>query len=538
MLLQQAVKENLRFLILEVLKQLHHTDECLRESNFALQRKVLDRDNYIDNLKSLITETCFDGAGGEPQLLAFFRASHATALNLERIADFCENVITQIGNLRNRAVLQEVDFSPSWAEIFGGVERIEHALFERDLRLALKICHSEAELDRLYSQICTQVAKRMEGSDSAQAWLPVLSISHYLERMGDSLLNIGEAIASACLGHQLKLDELQGLVEMEPQEPLEAFRLSGVGKTQSGCRISILERQRGKERGERTVFIQGSREKLIGEKRGIELWNKRVPGVAPRLISHTQNDHSASILCEFLSGQTFEKLLISGSHLELEQGLCSLSEALDSIWRDTSELRQIPSTFLSQLSLRLPAIYAVHPHFQSKRRQLGALSLPNLEELLERLMSLERELYAPFSVIGHGDFNVDNVIIGSDGEGIRLIDLHRSRPMDYLQDVSVFMVSNLRLRILDLGTRARAKGVVLRFYHFAKEFAVSNGDEQFDLRLALGLARSLITSTRFVLDRGLADSLFLRGRYLLERLSELSEPQYHSYEIPMEALFD
>ena len=42
---------------------------------------------------------------------------------------------------------------------------------------------------------------------------------------------------------------------------------------------------------------------------------------------------------------------------------------------------------------------------------------------------------------------------------VRFIDLHRSRYQDYVQDVSVFMVSNYRLQVLDAGTRARIADV-------------------------------------------------------------------------------
>ena len=143
----------------------------------------------------------------------------------------------------------------------------------------------------------------------------------------------------------------------------------------------------------------------------------------------------------------------------------------------------------------------------------------------------------PFSVYIHGDFNLDNIIYDAEGKKIRFIDLHRSCYQDYTQDVSVFMVSNYRLQTLDKKTRKRIRQVVTQFYKFAKSFAVRNKDKTFELRLALGLARSFITSTRFILDKELANAMFLRGVFILENISNINKKNLKNYHLPIEALF-
>jgi hypothetical protein len=74
-----------------------------------------------------------------------------------------------------------------------------------------------------------------------------------------------------------------------------------------------------------------------------------------------------------------------------------------------------------------------------------------------------------------------------------------------------------------MPVRRRINSTIQRFHDFARGHAQRIGDSSFDQRLALGVARSLATSTRFVLDRELARSMFLRSRYVLERLAELHE---------------
>jgi hypothetical protein len=111
--------------------------------------------------------------------------------------------------------------------------------------------------------------------------------------------------------------------------------------------------------------------------------------------------------------------------------------------------------------------------------------------------------------------------------------------MDYVQDISVFLVSHFRLQYLETPVRRRINSTILRFHDFARNHAAQIGDTSFDQRLALGVARSLCTSTRFVLDRELARSMFLRARYVLERFSELHRAgRANDYQLTREVLVD
>jgi hypothetical protein len=110
--------------------------------------------------------------------------------------------------------------------------------------------------------------------------------------------------------------------------------------------------------------------------------------------------------------------------------------------------------------------------------------------------------------------------------------------MDYVQDVSVFLVSNHRLQVFDAPVRRRINRVVMRFHEFAQEFAEGAEDTTFSARLALGLARSFASSTRFVLDEEFAKSMFLRSRYLLDRLLAWDAQDLASFRIPPEVLVD
>jgi aminoglycoside phosphotransferase (APT) family kinase protein len=139
-------------------------------------------------------------------------------------------------------------------------------------------------------------------------------------------------------------------------------------------------------------------------------------------------------------------------------------------------------------------------------------------------------------VLIHGDFNVDNILYDDEVDRVRFIDLHRSRHMDYCQDVSVFLVSNARLQSFEPRFRQHVDWVIQNFFDWACGYAKSSGDTSFQLRLALGLARSYVTSTRFVLDETLVREMFQKSRYILEvviaQLGERSE----QFRFPKEVL--
>jgi hypothetical protein len=78
--------------------------------------------------------------------------------------------------------------------------------------------------------------------------------------------------------------------------------------------------------------------------------------------------------------------------------------------------------------------------------------------------------------------------------------------------------------------------VVLRFYDWACEYAAELGDSSFPLRLALGMARSYATSTRFVLDEALVREMFLKSRYLLEVVLTRVHEHQAPFRFPREVL--
>jgi phosphate uptake regulator len=551
MRVHEGIEENLRFLIIEVEKQLQRTAAYLRSPDNSALAKIVDGDDYIDNLKAIIQSKSFGTAAGGthgPDTIALLRTYEVIASNLERVADFCEKVIVQVGYIDRPAVYAKYDFSEFLVEVLAGVNLIERAVFQRDVQVALGICRTEHTIDQMYAKAFKRILSELQGgaSDSTQSLVTLLFIAHYLERMGDSLLNIGESILSAHLGERIKIGQLRALEDSleltELSSHLGHLSLKAMGETKSGARVNSLLSRAPNVKGappRSVIFKEGKTRKLVEERDSIARWEQLMPGLAPKVYSFHDGGEVGAILFEYLPGGTFESVLLEKPWQDVTRALDSIQRKLLEVWGRTHTPERVAPGFLQQLSSRFDDVLAVHPEFRQGNARIGAKSVASFVSLVDELLPYDQALEAPFSVFIHGDFNVDNVIYDAADDSVRFIDLHRSRMMDYVQDISVFLVSHFRLQYLDTPVRQRINSTILRFLEFARDYARGIGDSSFDQRLALGVARSLATSTRFVLDRELARSMFLRARYVLERFAELHRAgRAGDYQLTREVLVD
>jgi Ser/Thr protein kinase RdoA (MazF antagonist) len=146
------------------------------------------------------------------------------------------------------------------------------------------------------------------------------------------------------------------------------------------------------------------------------------------------------------------------------------------------------------------------------------MEIKSLRELLGEAAALEQDLAAPFTVRIHGDFNLSNIMRETGGT-FRFLDLYRSRTSDYVQDISVMILSLLRLPKTGHAARGRLTRAARLVWEFAKTFAAENNDQTLEARLAFGLARSYLTSARFEARRPNAARFIGYGRRLLESLT-------------------
>ncbi len=543
MRIPKNIRNNLHFIIAEVNSQLFSLKDYFNSFSTVEAKHILERSGYVYNLKIRIHNSCLNEMerfkkSNKSEKLSL-RSIEFIATDLERIAELCRECIKQMQSMRNLSILRPDSCGSLLERLIRGIGFIEVAIYDHDTRLALKIGSIEKKLEHDFNKLLKQYVGPLKENESSLDLVSSLFVARCISQMGDALLNISEAIISSNLGQPVNIDRYYSLqasvAQLEIDENLSSLKINSIAETRSGSKISgILNAE---DNGCLAIFKDGEKRKLKEEHQGVKNWHEIYPGLAPKILSYKKRGQSASLLIEHLAGFTFEQILLQDSPLLIKEALSKLGDTLKSVWKETRSSRKVPANFMQQLNKRLHDVYAIHPEFCQGKNIICGYKLPAFETLLKKAREYESKIQVPFSVYIHGDFNVDNIIYDPVEKRINFVDLHRSRYMDYVQDVSVFMVSNYRLQVLDATFRRRIMKQAQDFYLVARNYAQKTGDYNFEIRLALGLARSFATSTRFILDKSLARAMFLRARYLIEKVLQTDISKAHKFRLPLEEIF-
>ncbi len=538
----EGLDENFRFLILEVQNQIKATFEFLLAPTPATYDKIFSKDDYIDNLKNVIENKCFTTLNQTklaPEQMKYLRAVHVISINLERIGDYCVNIAKQMGYLSSPRFLENFDYKDSFLKIHQTVSEILPVLHKANLSGALAICRMEDELDVMYKENFDKIMIHLRIGRNVEDHITSLFIIRYMERIGDSLLNVGEALLFVIIGERIKIHQFQALQRNRNKSGLQGevtdVDFQGIWGSRSGCRIARVEEKKSPQARD-SIFKEGNLRKIRQEKINLECWNEIFPGLVPRVFSYQEDGENASLLTEFLAGCTLDEAIFNSDEEVLKNAVFIFEQTVQHIWEQTMNRYALPTSMMRQVGDRMSSILQVHPELMRPSMGIGDLDIPSANDLIKKCMDIEARYPAPFSVFTHGDFNINNVIYNHQDQRLYFIDLHRSTHADYVQDVSVFLVSNFRLPAFDAESRRRINQTIAGFYAFAKSFAEAHGDTSFDIRLGLGVARSLYTSTRFELNRSFAHAMYNRCLFLMERLTEQSPEELDKFSFPLEIL--
>ncbi|WP_178862066.1 aminoglycoside phosphotransferase family protein [Thiomicrorhabdus cannonii] len=542
--------ETLRFLLLDLQKQLQLLSDALENQEPGLLDKSLGRVDYIDNAHLTLLERAGRQYGrrtnehSDAQQRIVIQSYEHIAHSLKALSGQLQQMAHQLKHIGSLKLIRKKNVFSALQDLNKGLSLITAAIESDSLTLAVDICRLQLRIDKACSAQLDKYKKRLRQGISppqSDALLQACFILKDIDLMGDALLRVGEGIMSANLGQFIQIDRFRALEES--LSVLDGIRrqdlnIHSMGETKSGCTISGVSASSESEDRILAIFKQGKKTKLQEEKARIEKWHQKYPGIAPEVYAYQKQGDKAALLYEYLTGQTFNKLLLAKQSKPLKKGLDALFATLNKIWEQTAIDEVHPAHFMKQLQRRLPQVYEVHPDFQLKGLKIGNVKQVSLETLVEEAQKFEKRLQVPKAVYIHGDFNTDNILYDPLEEQISFIDLHRSEYLDYVQDLSVLMVSFYRIANFDPTVRKRIVQAMQASYAFATEYAAKIDDRDVELRLALGLARSLITSTRFVLDKEHAKSMHFKGRLLIEQLLQLSDDELHHYKIPKELFHD
>lgn len=500
----------------------------------ALARSVQVKDGYVDNLYSQAQHLAQQADAQGSRRLA--RCAWTMASNLEHIGDYAVNVARQHAHRVFDAPPDGMHALDDYrTRVLRGLTRSHAALTRESMEDAYAACRVEEELDRLYAEDLEVLVEAMSrGGDEARDALTWAFVTKNFERMGDMVLNLGEAVLSLLCGERVKLEHLRTIEALLPASRIQA---RGIWGGISGAFIALVERD-----DEVLVYKGGPREKILREYENLQRWEALAPGVTAAAFREPTAGDPSGLILEHIDGPTLQDVVLR--HRDgLERPLQLLFETFEPIWDATRQPNTEPTRFVAQIRARLRELYDVHPRIAELRavpRRFGPLPFPALQDLLDEAERREATLTPSYSVFLHGDLNLSNLIVTSapsaaaegrqgaaTGERVRMVDVYRSRRGDLAQDLSVLMVSCVR-HPLSAGPFSPAAARARRFFEAlhrrGSAYAMAHGDRHFGRRLKLGLARSFITSGRVLRDEEIALDLFLKGvQYLEEFLCVRSE---------------
>jgi len=532
----EGLNENFSFLVLKIHQQLEDTLIALQHVDGFIPERMNNREDYINNLKIIIErksyKRMFKARSEEDRIIRIMGSINTVTSNMEEIGDYLMNIVTQTRYFQDSTFLGQYNYQAYFHEIVVALDLINESLLQGKIKDALQICQAEIKIDNLFKNDFAALLITMKETRKIGDAITTFNILRYLERIGDALLNIGEAIISAYAGTRLKLYEYMAIKDSLRRDTGE-FLFQGMDvETKSGCRIEKIVTNGDARENQEVIFKEGNLAKIQQEKDKIDQWQSIRSGLTPKIFGFEYLNNKAFILLEYISGFNFQEIVLSQNQTLLDKAFGRLKQVTLDVWEKTRQQQPVHADFMGQLKKRLPDVYEVHPKLITPSLAISTFKRPSLPDRIAMAAQIEQTLPAPFSVFIHGDFNTDNIIYNEQENRIVFIDPHRSAYTDYVQDVSVFLVSNYRIPILDAQIRESLHGIINDFYTFARQFAETNGDSTFDARLALGISRSFISSTRFILKEDFAKAMYLRGVYLLDKFLDHNGRPWADFKLP------
>lgn len=126
---------------------------------------------------------------------------------LERMGDHCAHICKTIETIDfNRDIGNEMEQISTMADIaYSNLERILTAYLNVDEKEAMQIAEEDKKIDTIHRNLMKELPAKMEsGSGQINEALNLIFISRYIERFGDHILNICEAVVYDATGNHVE----------------------------------------------------------------------------------------------------------------------------------------------------------------------------------------------------------------------------------------------------------------------------------------------------------------------------------------------
>jgi phosphate transport system protein len=190
-------------------KQIANAVRSLVERDVPLAEETIRKDHIVNRLDVEIDELCIRLlALRQPAArdLRFITTALKITTDLERIGDRAVSISERAIELASEPPLKPYIDIPRMADIaLEMLRRSLDAFVREDTDLALEVCRSDDEADKLNGQIFRELLSFMiEDPKTITRAMRILFISKYLERLADHATNIAEMVIYMVKGKSIR----------------------------------------------------------------------------------------------------------------------------------------------------------------------------------------------------------------------------------------------------------------------------------------------------------------------------------------------
>ncbi len=204
----------LRFLIIEVQKQLDSVTLFLETGDLRQAENGQKRVDYIDNYHVNLLNRAATYLGEQTDkdiritVQSYEHINHglkSLSRQLQAIIFQAKQSSTALKLLRKKNVFRALN------DLQVGLELIEPAIESEGSMLAIDICRLKVHIDKRCDQQLEKYKIRLKKGQQTEALLHASFIIRDISDMGEALLRIGEGIISANMGQMIQIDRYHSL---------------------------------------------------------------------------------------------------------------------------------------------------------------------------------------------------------------------------------------------------------------------------------------------------------------------------------------
>jgi phosphate transport system protein len=184
---------------------------ALRESNVDLAKEVIKNDQSVDDQSQRIEDLCMELLALQQPMAKDLRRVIGIlkiAIDLERISDLAVDVARVTAQSKDKIQITKLEYIPKMAEVDRKMlAQTMEALANGDADLARQVTKWDYEIDGLYVKARDKILKIIiERPEVINEGTSLLMVNRHLERIGDHICNICEAIVYMVEGRREHLN--------------------------------------------------------------------------------------------------------------------------------------------------------------------------------------------------------------------------------------------------------------------------------------------------------------------------------------------